>query len=452
MLEKVSHYIEKHNLCGTPSPILIACSGGGDSMVLTDIMQKLNFKIGLAHCNFQLRGNESDSENAFVRDYAVKNDIPFYETKLETEKYAQENKISVQLAARELRYDWLEKIRKENDFHNIATAHHLNDQAETILLNFIKGSGVRGLKGIPSKNGKIIRPLLEISKQEIETYQKENNILFKSDSSNDSIKYQRNFLRHEVIPKIKSINPAFENNILSFSQQMNDLKKIVESYHQGIRKKLLTQKQECAILNVNTLKSLPAHKTVLYEILRTYNFNSNQLEEVYNFIQNPKTGKQFLSSTHRIIQNRKQLIIAPLNTSKSTIKVFEKLPKQILFNNYKIAVVQKPISKLQIKKSERFAYIDAKKVKFPLIIRYWKNGDYFYPYGLTKPKSNKVGKKKLSKYFKDEQFSILEKEQTPLLFSGNKLVWVVGSRIDDRFKVDRNTKNVIVCSMQNLPR
>ncbi|HMV16034.1 MAG TPA: tRNA lysidine(34) synthetase TilS [Chitinophagales bacterium] len=441
MLLRIQENIIHNNLANTGTPILVACSGGIDSMVLCDVLLRLNFKIAIAHCNFQLRGKESNADEKFVAQFAKQHQLEFHSIKFDTTNYKKNNSISTQMAARELRYNWFEQIRKENKYHSIATAHHLDDQVETLLLNITKGAGIKGLTGIPAKNGFIIRPLLKISKQEILDYASLNKIAFREDSSNASDDYQRNLIRHQITPYLEKINPSFHNSIDEFIGRMNDYQALTNQQIESIKKKCLREKNGIIEIKLGYIKAHFAGATVLFHLIKEFGFN---IDVVQNILKVKESGKQFFSETHRIIIDRKNLFIATKNPERDSIIILEKIPSQIIFNNYKIQCTSIPIQEVNIKTSNRYAYFDADKIELPLIIRYAKEADYFYPFGLSKPKTpGKAGKKKLSKYFKDEKFTLLEKENTPIIFSGEKVIYLVKHRIDDRFKISEKTKNVL---------
>lgn len=441
MISKIQKYIAQNNLFNSGTPVLVACSGGVDSMVLCDVLLKLNYKIAIAHCNFQLRGKESDADEKFISDYAIQHHLPFHVVKFNTKDFKEGKTISTQMAARALRYGWFERIRKENGYHCIATAHHLDDQLETILLNITKGTGIKGLTGMSAKNGFIVRPFLEITKQEILDYATENKITFREDSSNASDDYQRNLIRHQVVPQLQKINPSLPLTSMQFLNRMNEYENLVEAQLSSVKKKCYSEKDGIAEIKMGFIKVHPAGQTILFHLLKEFGFNS---DVVQNMLDVNESGKQFFSDTHRMVMDRKSLFIVPKNIERENYLSFDKIPNQIIFNNYKIQCSLVPIQELNIKSSNRYAYFDADKIEFPLMMRYYKEGDYFYPFGMSKPKTpGKVGKKKLSKYFKDEKFSLLDKENTAVLFCGEKLIWLVGHRIDDRYKVTKKTKTVL---------
>ncbi len=447
MIKNIQRFIQLHHLCNSGSSILVACSGGMDSMVLVDVLLKLNYNISIAHCNFQLRGSESDDDESFLHDFAQKHNLPFYSIRFDTKDYKTKNELSTQMAARELRYNWFEQIRKENHYHCIATAHHLDDQLETVLLNITKGTGIRGLIGMHPKTGFLIRPLLEISKQEIMAYAKDNTVAFREDSSNASDDYQRNLIRHQVVPQLQKINPSLNHTVQEFIKRMRDYEVLTEEQMLAIKKKCFSEKKGIAEIKMGFIKSHSAGHTMLFHLLKEFGFNSDQTGKIImNFqgLSDTQSGKQFFSETHRMVIDRKSLFVVPNDINRQNYLLFDKIPNQIIFNNYKIRCSLLPVQELNLKTSDRYACFDADKLELPLLIRYCKDGDYFYPFGMSKPKTHgKVGKKKLSKYFKDEKFSLLDKENTAVLFSGEKLIWLVGHRMDDRFKVTEKTRRVL---------
>lgn len=441
MLETVQFYIQQQNLSNSGTPILVACSGGIDSMVLINVLQKLNYTIAIAHCNFQLRFEESNEDEKFIEQYANENSIPFHVIKFDTKALKKEKNISTQMAARELRYEWFEQIRKENHYHKIAVAHHLDDQIETILLNLSKGTGIQGLAGMQAKNEFIIRPMLEISRQQIINYASENNIEYREDSSNASDDYQRNKLRHHVLPILKEINPDLSNTMRAFIERMNDYQVLNAEYIEQIKKKCYTEKEGIVEIKLGFIKSHSAGKTILYHLTKNMGIHADMLQKI---IAVKESGKQFITDTHRLIVDRKSLFITNKENENEQHLLFTEIPKQFCFNQYKIQCSLVPIQELNIKTSPRYAYFDADKIEFPLLLRKAKEGDYFYPFGMSKSKTpGKVGKKKLSKYFKDEKFSLLDKEHAAVLFSGEKLIWLINHRTDDRFKVTPSTKRIL---------
>jgi tRNA(Ile)-lysidine synthase len=427
--------------------LLIAVSGGIDSVVLADLMRQNNFDIALAHCNFQLRGKDSDKDEAFVKDLAKKMEIPVFAVKFDTKKYASENKISTQVAARELRYKWFEKIRKEHRFSFILTAHHADDDLETVLINLIRGTGLEGLTGIPERNKNIIRPLLPFPREEIENYADDKGLKWREDLSNNEDKYTRNKIRHHILPVLKELNPGFND---SFRQTLSHLKGssaiVKESVSKArcrIFKKTGKDSYELEIKKIRRLKNT---RHYLYEMLKDFGFT--EWDDVYRLLE-AQPGKQVFSDTHRLIKDRDLLLLTGLssadNVRSKEFKISSDQKKlyldgcTLLFRDIPV----KEIKKEKIVKSdpEKEVYLDKKSIKFPLTVRKWKEGDYFYPIGMQ-------GKKKLSKFFKDEKLSVLDKENIWLLCDQNKIAWVIGKRMDDRFKITENTKEILKIEIQ----
>lgn len=444
MQQRLIQYIQENNLFNIGTPILLACSGGVDSMVLADVLIKSGFKIGLAHCNFQLRGEDAHGDELFVKHVAEKHKLPFFSIRFDTQAYVEQHQVSIQMAARTLRYDWLEKIRKDNGFHQVVTAHHLDDNIETVLLNFIKGTGINGMVGMQAKRAYIVRPMVTITKETIVEYAKVNQIAYREDSSNASDKYQRNFIRHHIIPLFKEINNEFPTNFIRFTEHIKDYQTLAQHEIARYKVRYCSEKNSVVEIKLGGIKIQAYGKTLLYEFVAPYGYSSKQLDDIYDSVMSRASGKEFFSNDYRIVLDRTSLFIVPKITARQDYLVIDKVPKQFVLNNYVVQCSIVPRNELVIHTSPRYAYVDLDKLTFPLMLRYWKQADYFYPYGLGKSKNKeKIGKKKLSKYFKDEKFSLLEKENTPILFSGDKVVWLLGHRLDGRFAVTENTKNIL---------
>ncbi|MCK4631115.1 MAG: tRNA lysidine(34) synthetase TilS, partial [Bacteroidales bacterium] len=424
-------FISRNQLLTGTDNVLLAVSGGIDSMVLANLFLKTDNTIGIAHCNFQLRGTESDNDEKFVREFAKNSNTLFYAKSFDTEKYAEEKKVSIQMAARDLRYEWFEKIRVTEGFDYIALAHNKNDILETVLLNIARGTGLKGMTGIKKKSGYIIRPLLSATRNEIVQYADDNDLSYREDSSNVKIKYKRNMIRHQIIPEFEELNPDF---IDSFSQTINQIEEAYEIFENMVKKKkeqMVTEIGDKTLIDIYKLRNLSNKTTYLYEFLRPYHFPSQVIPDIIESLEGI-SGKQFLSSTHRLIKDRNHLIITP-QKKDSTEKYYideetKKLtqPIRLLFRKF----TSKP--NLKIPHSPDIAWIDASILEYPLILRKWKTGDYFYPLGMQDPK-------KLSDFFIDEKLSLIEKESSWILTSGDKIVWVLGKRIDDRFRIGKQT-------------
>ena len=428
-------FISRNQLLSETDNILLAVSGGIDSMVMANLFVKTDNTIGIAHCNFQLRGVESDNDEKFVREFAKKSNTLFYVENFDTKKYAEENKVSIQMAARDLRYEWFEKIRVTEGFDYIALAHNKNDILETVLLNIARRTGLKGMTGIKKKSGYIIRPLLSATRSEIAQYANNNDLSYREDSSNAKIKYKRNKIRHQIIPEFEELNPDF---IDSFSQTINQVEEAYEIFENMVNKKkelTVTEIGDKTLIDIYKLRNLSNKSTYLYEFLRPYHFSSQIIPDIIESLEGI-SGKQFLSSTHRLLKDRNHLIITLLN--KDTTKKYY-IDKEIKELTQPIRLFLRKFSSkpnLKIPHSPDIAWIDASGLEYPLILRKWKAGDYFYPLGMQ-------DSKKLSDFFIDEKLSLIEKENSWILTSGDKIVWVLGKRIDNRFRIGKETNKIL---------
>lgn len=413
------------------SKLLIAISGGLDSVVLTHLCHKLNFDIHLAHCNFNLRDEESDADEEFILDLAEKLEIEVFIESFDTENYAQDNKLSIQMAARELRYNWFQELAQQLQFDYILTAHHADDNLETFLINLSRGTGLDGLTGIPETNGKIVRPLLTFSRNDILKYAEDNQLKWREDSSNASTKYLRNKLRHEVIPTLKAINPQFLDNLKKTQNHLQGSQDLIDDAVKRAHEKVITTNGDKLLFDIEALQTLSNTKAYLYELLKDYGFT--QWNDVYNLL-NTQSGKFVTSHSHRLVKDRTHLIlIANTVDDFGTFEVLEQT-EEISFGTYKLTF--RGVDNISTSDHSSI-FVDKDLLKYPLIVRKWEKGDYFYPFGMT-------GKKKLSKYFKDEKWSLLQKEETLVLVSNNgKIIWIINRRMDDRFKVTNDTKTIV---------
>jgi tRNA(Ile)-lysidine synthase len=430
MLTKFQHHIEQNFLQLKDKKLLLAVSGGVDSMILMHLFQQLNYDISIAHCNFQLRGEESNEDENFVKSEAEKFKIPNYFIRFDTENYSKQNKLSTQLSARKLRYAWFQELLSENQLDYLVTAHHLDDNVETFLINFIRGTGLEGLTGIPTQNGNIIRPLLPFSREEIENYAKENNIQWREDSSNASDKYFRNKLRHDIVPTLKELNTGFLDSFQNTLNHLQQAESLVDDASKLVYEKVVEVKENQLEIHLTQLLKFQNYKAYLYQWLKNYGFSA--WNDIYDLVD-AQSGKQVFSETHILLKDRDKLILSERkSTDKSEVFIIESLDSKV-----NIPLKLRFCKVVNIFESDsNCIFVDENKLKFPLTIRKWQEGDYFYPSGMN-------GKKKLSKYFKDEKYSLLDKENQWLLCSEDQIIWVIGKRADNRFISKETTQNSI---------
>jgi tRNA(Ile)-lysidine synthase len=434
MLSRFLEYINEKHLFEPRQKVLLAVSGGIDSMVLLHLFEKSDFDYGVVHCNFQLRGSDSDKDEEFVRQQVLIHGVPFFSTRFETEDYAGVNGISIEMAARELRYSYFEKIRVENNYDFIATAHHLDDLLETFFLNLSRKTGIRGLTGIKEKSGNIIRPLLFAGRKEIEDYARTNFIGNREDHTNSEVVYQRNFIRHRILPVFSELNPAFNSNLSETIENLREVEDVFAYFMQKERDKVLSADGDEVSVSIEKLRQFAFPNILLYEILSPFNFNANVIQQVYKSLEN-LPGKQFFSKTHRLVKDRAHLFITPLPEPENRVFYVEEDDIE-LFAPLDLTVERRSIEGFEIIKDPQVACLDLEKLDFPLLIRKWRPGDYFQPLGMK-------GFKKISDFLIDEKIPVHQKENTWLLCSGQKVIWVMGHRIDNRFKISEATRQVL---------
>lgn len=413
----------------------MAVSGGIDSMVMAHLFLRMGADTGIAHCNFCLRNEESEKDEELVSNFAREKNIPFYNVRFDTKKYALSRGISIQMAARELRYDWFEKIRGEHNYDFIAVAHNKNDIIETMLINLTRGTGLTGLCGIRPVNNRIIRPMLFATRHKIENYCVNNKITFREDKSNSGTGYSRNKIRHLVIPVLMEINPSLEDTLVDTSERLQGIDEIISDYIDGIRSMTITSQGENTIFNIEKLNNLPKNKTLIFELFSKYGINSSAVEDIFRLLSG-RTGKKIYTKTHLIVKNRNELLVLPIDkTENEAIKVdtVEDLIKVPAFIS---ADITSRLPDYRIPRGKKIAAIDADRINFPVIVRGWKKGDYFYPLGMEH-------KKKLSDYFIDRKYSLLRKNKALILETEGDIVWLIGERLDERFKVTASTKRIL---------
>ena len=439
MFQEFLQYNKENNLFDIhKDKILLAVSGGIDSMVMADLFRRLNCSYAIAHCNFHLRGKESDRDEQFVTDYAAKNNILLFKQEFDTFAYMDENKKSLEMSARDLRYDWFKKIIDEHNFTCIATAHHSDDSAETFLINLLRGTGIAGLHGILPKSGKIIRPMLFTSRRKIVHYAQKHNILYVEDSTNKDNKFTRNKIRNEIVPVLREISPNFDVIIRKDIERLRETEVVFREVIEKTKKDILIKSNGITEIELDKIKSLYPKHIYLYEILSEYGFNETNINSICKLLdENNFSGTQFYSEKYRLVIDRKHLLITEkqreeaenqkytLNDYQTNISTPLQLHTEIL----------RDLNFIKIPKAKNIAMFDYDLLQFPLTLRHWQKGDWFIPFGMK-------GKQKLSDYFANNKYSLLDKESQWLLCSNDDIIWVVGERIDGRYKITDKTKTI----------
>lgn len=433
MHNKVETYIHKNNLLAPGSKIIVGVSGGADSVALLCLLKNADFKCVVAHCNFKLRANESDSDAAFVEKLATNLNLPFCKVEFDTAGFAGENKISIELAARELRYKWFEDMRLQYNAHAIAVAHHADDNVETLLMNITRGTGIRGLTAIPKQNGYVVRPLLECTRGEIIGYLRQIGQDYVTDASNAENKYTRNRFRNEIIPLFEKVNPSFSKTITTSIKRFEEIEKIYSDKIEQEKNNVIVNDNGHIYINIPKVKALGFSNSLLYEILTDYNFHPTTIDKIHTCIDdNP--GAVFYSRTHRLLHDRECLIVTAIETKTDIEYIVDELENGIS-EPIRMSISRR-INDGKIAKSKNIACFDADKLKFPLKLRHWKKGDVFIPFGMNLHK-------KISDFFIDNKVNRFEKDNIWLLLSGDEIIWVVGYRSDNRYRVNNNTQHIV---------
>lgn len=433
MRDTVRAYIEKYQLLEESCPVLVGLSGGADSIALLTLLVKLGYSCIAAHCNFHLRGEESMRDERFAEEYAKTLQVPFLKTDFDTEQYAAANHLSIEMAARELRYNWFEEKRSETGAQAIAVAHHRDDSVETVLMNLVRGTGIRGMSGIRPKNGYVVRPLLCVTRKEITAWLDAGNISYVTDSTNLSDAYTRNFIRLRILPLLEEINPSVRTAIARTADHLSAAEAVYMHVVEQAKAEVLDEGNR---ISIPALMHYPSPAAILYELLKVYNFSRTVSEDIYAALEG-EPGKQFFSPTHRLVKDRDYLLLSSIETKPEQTYVLsgneEKWvgPVELSFNRVVIS------ENFHIRKDKNIAYFDYDKLAFPLTLRTWKDGDWFIPFGMK-------GRKKLSDYFSDRKFSRFEKERVWLLCSGNDIIWIVGERPDNRYSIGSATKCALI--------
>jgi tRNA(Ile)-lysidine synthase len=438
MNRKIKSFIEKQELLNPGAKVVVGLSGGSDSVVLLSVLHELGYECLSAHCNFHLREEESERDAKFASGFASSLNIPFFKTDFDTQSVAHEQGISVEMAARNLRYEWFEHLREESEAEAIAVAHHLDDSIETLILNLIRGTGINGLAGIKPRNKFIVRPLLCVNKEDILHYATTKQLPYVTDSSNLKDEFLRNKIRLQIIPLLQSIKPGVDVSLLRTMEHINEVLKIYNAHIDEAKARVFDADDQ--IIYIPALLSYPSPESVLFEILKEYGFGKEVIKDVYHALEK-QPGKKFFSDKYMLIKGRDQLFLIP-NEEKEQSSVFfiEESDKEIVSPLALRMSIEEKTDDIRFTTDKSIAYFDAGKLKFPLTLRKWQKGDFFFPFGMR-------GKKKLSDYFSDHKFTQTEKEKVWVLCSGNDIIWLVGHRTDNRFRIDKDTKKIDIIKL-----
>ncbi|WP_423147000.1 tRNA lysidine(34) synthetase TilS [Rubrolithibacter danxiaensis] len=442
-IERFLDFVKSNKLFCKNEKILLAVSSGKDSVLMAEFFNAAGISFGIAHCNFQLRGEDSVLDEEFAKQLADSYRVPFYFIRFNTERYAEEQHISIQMAARELRYEWFEQIRSRFNYQYVALAHHKNDAAETMLLNLVRGTGISGLHGILPKRNLLIRPLLFLTAAEIAALVEQNAIAYREDVSNSSTKYARNKIRLEVIPKLKELNPALEQTFTATAKRFAELEELISVKVKRLQEELFIPSPQGVVISIEKLKALRPLNLLVYELFKEYNFSEPILEDLSEAFE-AQPGKVFESATHRLLLDRGNLLLSEKETATSETVSLNKEDQLVFWNNNKLKITNKQASEVEIAKDPKAAFLDASFLIYPIQVRSWKEGDFFYPLGMK-------GKKKLSDFFTGLKIPRLAKSEIPVLINGNnEIMWVAGYRIDERYKVKPATEKVTIFELVNI--
>ncbi len=439
-LQSFKEFIVQNNLITPGQRILLGVSGGKDSVLMVHLFKLAGLDFGIAHCNFNLRAEESLRDENFVKRLAANLEVPFYVKQFDTKGYAKANRSSTQMAARDLRYGWFEELRKQESFDLVAVAHHQNDAIETLLLNLTRGTGISGLHGILPKRDQLIRPLLFLSRPEIERIVEENNVSYIEDSSNLSDHYARNKVRLHVIPHLKDINPNLEHTFAQNIQRFAETETVMQQVIAGYRSALITETRQGHQLSIESVKSLKPLKFLLYELLKPFGFSEYIIADLIAALDK-QSGTSFYSASHRVTINREDLLISELKEEHSSVTVFiHPADHQVKFKNQELTISTSDSTTFERARTK--AHVDRDLLIYPLVVRSWQHGDTFVPLGMKNAK-------KLSDFFIDEKVPLPEKERIPVVLNGNgEVIWIGGMRQDNRYKITPGTKKVVIFELK----
>lgn len=440
-VQQFKDFIQSHALFRPQDKILLAVSGGKDSVAMTQLFAAAGFSFGIAHCNFNLRGDESIRDQQFVKNLAEQLGVSFHLESFDTEIYAREHKISIQMAARDLRYTFFKKIKVQFNYQKIAIAHHQNDAMETVLLNLIRGTGIAGLHGIKPAREDIIRPLMCFNSAAIDEMIAENDFEYVEDSSNASNKYMRNKIRLDILPEMKKLNPSLEDTFRKNLEYFSDLEDFLNLQIENLKHQIFEQKDHQIIVEIEDIKKLEPKKFLLFELFKEFNFNLTTIENILESLDGI-SGKSFYSETHQVVLDRAQLLINKRQNEIFRAQKIDERQHLIDFNHFTISINKINGVPDNLKTDTNSIYIDAEELIYPLKLRTWQEGDRFQPFGMR-------GEKKISDFLIAEKVPVSQKKQIPILINGDgKVIWLCGLRADDRFKVKSNTEKIIILELK----